>query len=104
AVYAKKLATETSNLAPFRIDPEVADLANAAAQNGMALVRGQRRTRQIVQPADGKLPLTPAMRAQLGFIERAMRTESEPPFSADNPEQRPNWERCLAGQGQPPIA
>lgn len=103
AAYAQKIATETSNLAPFRIDPEVADLASSAAKNGMGLVKGQRRTREIVQPADGKLPLTPAMRAQVTFIERAMRSESEPPFPGDNPEQRTNWERCLVGQGQPPI-
>jgi hypothetical protein len=104
AAYAKKIATETSNLAPFRIDPEVADLANAAAGNGMGLVKGQRRTREIVQPADGKLPLTPAARGQMRFIERALQTQTDPPFPDNNPEDRPSWERCLVGQGQPPIA
>jgi hypothetical protein len=104
AVIARRYATEVSNLAPFRIDPEVADLANDAARNGLAIVKGQRRTRQVVEPADGKLPLTPAARSQMTFIERLLRTQSEPPFSTANPEDRTNWERCLTGQGQPPIA
>jgi hypothetical protein len=103
AAYARKIATETGGLAAFRIDPEVADIANQAAGGGMALVRGQRRTREIVQPADGKLPLSPAMRRQYDFIQTVIATQAEPPFPANNPEDRPNWERCLAGQGQPPI-
>ena len=101
---ASKLATETSGYAAFRIDPEVADIARASARNGMALVKGQRRTRLIVQPADGKLPLTPAMRGQQRFVENVIKNSDEPPFPANNPEERPNWERCVAGQGQPPIA
>jgi hypothetical protein len=32
-----------------------------------------------------------------------MRNSSEPPFPTDGPEVRPDWERCLVGQGQPPI-
>ncbi len=68
------------------------------------MVRGQYRTRQVVEPADGMLPLTRGMRRQLGFIEQALRTQAEPPFPKDGPEVRPNWERCVVGWGQPPIA
>jgi hypothetical protein len=56
-----------------------------------------------VQPTDGKLPLTPAARSQVRFIEAAIRTSEEPPFPADNPEQRAGAERCLSGLGQPPV-
>jgi hypothetical protein len=37
------------------------------------------------------------------FVENILRHADEPPLPANNPEERPNWERCLAGQGQPPI-
>jgi hypothetical protein len=103
AAYARKLAGERSSLAAFSQDPEIADIASDPARSDLAIVRGQRRTRQVVEPADGKLPLTPRGRAILRTIETMMRTVSEPPFPKDGPEQRPNWERCLVGQGQPPI-
>ena len=57
----------------------------------------------MVQPADGMLPLTRRMRGQMRFIEQALRTQAEPPFSKDGPELRPNWERCVVGWGQPPV-
>jgi hypothetical protein len=104
AAYARKLAAERSGLAAFSQDPEIAEIAGNPDRSDLALVRGQRRTRQIVEPADGKLPLTPRARGTLRAIEGFMRTVSEPPFPKDGPEQRPNWERCLVGQGQPPIA
>src|SRR5436190_2240007 len=50
----------------------------------------------IVLPADGKLPYTAAARKEL-----AGPPSSEP---LDNPEQRSNAERCLVGQGQPPLS
>ena len=76
------------------LDPELP--AMVLVSDGLPIVRGQRRTRAVVQPADGKLPYTAAARKE---------TQSEPPEgSADNPEQRPNAERCLVGQGQPPLS
>jgi hypothetical protein len=104
AVYARKLARERGSLAAFAQDPEVAEITQDPARSDLAIVRGQRRTRQVVEPADGKLPLTPRARGQLRYIETLMRTLSEPPFPTDGPEHRPNWERCLVGQGQPPVA
>jgi hypothetical protein len=102
--YAQKLAADVRTLKAFEQDPEVADLSRSSAQAGLGIVRGQRRTRQIVQPADGRLPVTPTGRRGISYVERTLRNSSEAPFPTDGPEQRPNWERCLVGQGQPPIA
>lgn len=76
------------------LDPELPMLVTQS--DGLAIVRGQRRTRAVVLPADGKLPYTAAARKEL----------AAPPASGslDNPEQRPNAERCLVGQGQPPLS
>jgi hypothetical protein len=82
----------------------VAEIAQRTAHTGLGVVRGQRRTRQVVQPADGKLPLTPRARARTEFIDRILRTSADPPLPTANPEERPSWERCIVGQGQPPIA
>jgi len=104
AAFAKKLNAEAGQLAVFSQDPEVAEIRSDPKRTELAIVKGQRRTRQVVQPADGKMPLTRGYRSQLGFIERALRNDVEPPFPTDNPEVRPNWERCVVGWGQPPIA
>jgi hypothetical protein len=82
--------------APFKagLDPEFPALVEQS--DGLAIVRGQRRTRAVVQPANGLLPYTAAGRKE---------AESPPPDgSAENPEQRPNAERCLVGSGQPPLS
>jgi hypothetical protein len=101
--FARKLNAEAGQLAVFAQDPEVAEIRADPGRSNLAIVRGQRRTRQVVQPADGMLPLTRGARGQLRFIEQALRTQSEPPFPTDGPELRPNWERCVVGWGQPPI-
>lgn len=101
--YARKLNVEAGKLAIFAQDPEVAEIRADPSRSDLATVRGQRRTRQVVQPADGMLPLTPGARGQMRFIEQALRTQTEPPFPLDGPESRPNWERCVVGWGQPPI-
>ncbi len=102
--YARKIAAGITGLAAFSQDPEVAEISADPARSGLPKVNGQYRTRQLVLPADGKLPLTPAARGQLRFIENAIRTRTDVPFPTDNPEQRPSWEQCLSGLGQPPIA
>jgi hypothetical protein len=101
---AGKWAREAASFAAFAIDGEIADIAEKTAEAGLGLVKGQRRTRQVVQPADGLLPVTPQMRGQIRFVETVLRNSAEPPLPTENPEQRPNWERCVVGQGQPPIA
>jgi len=103
SAYARKLSAEAGKLAIFAQDPEVAEIRADPSRSDLAIVRGQRRTRQVVQPPDGKLPLTPGARGQMRFIEQALRTQTEPPFPTDGPELRPNWERCVVGWGQPPI-
>lgn len=90
AVAGKALSDEFA----ASLDPELPMLVPEA--DGLAVVRGQRRTRAVVLPADGKLPYTEAARKELA---------APPPKSpTDNPEQRPNAERCLVGQGQPPLS
>lgn len=76
------------------LDPETPMLVTQS--DGLAIVRGERRTRAVVLPVDGKLPYTDAARKEL--------SSPPPPESFDNPEQRPNAERCLVGQGQPPLS
>jgi hypothetical protein len=76
------------------LDPELPALV--LVSDGLPIVRGQRRTRAVIQPADGKLPYTAAARKE---------TETEPPPGlSNNPEDRPNAERCLVGAGQPPLS
>jgi hypothetical protein len=76
------------------LDPEVPTfMANI---DGLPLVRGQRRTRILVDPADGKMPYRAAVLKQM--------SGPPPPDKRDNPEERPGVERCLTGVGQPPLA
>ncbi|MGD2133500.1 MAG: hypothetical protein PVI23_11965 [Maricaulaceae bacterium] len=82
-------------------DPEVPQIARDA--EGMAVVRGERRTRQLVEPADGRLPLTPAARREIDQLDSFFSTYINPPVLADNPEERPVWERCIAMEGRPPF-
>jgi len=75
------------------LDPEVPYLL--AGTQGPPLVRGQRRTRILVDPADGKMPYRPQVLKQM--------SGPQPPDKRDNPEERPGVERCLTGVGQPPL-
>jgi hypothetical protein len=59
---------------------------------GLARVRGEVRSSQIVDPADGRLPYTPEARAA---AEKALKDEEV----YDHPEGRPFDERCLLGGG-----
>jgi hypothetical protein len=90
AVAGKALSDEFT----ATLDPELPMLVTQS--DGLAIVRGQRRTRAVIQPADGKLPYTAAARKSLAG--------PPPEGSTDNPEQRPNAERCLVGSGQAPLS
>jgi hypothetical protein len=59
---------------------------------GLARVRGEIRTSQIVDPAHGRLPYTLAAKAA---AEKALRDE----LIYDDPEGRPFDERCILGGG-----
>lgn len=89
AARAKRVAAEFEHF----LDPETP--AQMQTIDGLPIVRGERRTRLVTLPADGRLPYTAAARAELA--------KQSGPDPADNPEERPNSERCLVGDGQPPL-
>lgn len=60
--------------------------------HGLARVRGEARSSIIIDPADGRLPYTPAAKAA---AEKALKDEEV----YDHPEGRPFDERCLLGGG-----
>ena len=59
---------------------------------GLARIRGQFRSSWIVSTADGRFPYTAAARKRLREAQE----------SFDNPEDRPQSERCLASNGSSP--
>ena len=75
------------------LDPELPEIAKDT--EGLPIVRGERRTRTVVLPADGVLPYTPEARqeSKAGPVTKRY----------DNPEERPAWERCLVGMAVPPV-
>jgi len=80
------------------LDPEIIDLMTSL--RGFPLVRGERRSRLLVMPADGKLPVTQAAQAE---IARTMFQLLAGAMKADNPEDRAPTERCLAQGGVAPF-
>jgi hypothetical protein len=93
---AEALATARANLIAkifdAQLDPEIP--VNIKNTEGLPIVRGERRTRAVVLPADGKLPYTP---------EALKESKSGGPSKFDNHEERPNWERCITNVGLPPV-
>lgn len=80
------------------LDPEAVD----PDSHSLAIVRGEPRTRLIIDPVDGLLPYTPEalkeVQAQQARFRRQVQGQE-----ADDPEQRIIWERCLAAMGQAPL-
>ncbi len=74
------------------LDPEAPAMLRAL--DGFPVVRGQRRTRMVIEPADGRLPYSPEARRDLLGPSAS---------SYDNPEDRPAAERCTAASGTPPV-
>ena len=92
---ARQMAKQLGDLAN---DPEAGD----PDAHSLTIVKGEHRTRMIVEPADGMLPYTPegqkaVMAQQAWFGARVMTGRGE------GPEDRLTWERCLAGMGQAPL-
>jgi len=85
----------SSDYPSVKIDPEVEHLIGAT--DGFPLVRGERRSRAVVLPASGKLPMTPEARSEL---------EATDPMDKpmDGPETRPLQERCLVMGALAPIS
>ena len=75
----------------FNIDPEGHVIIGGT--DGLPIVRGERRSRLIVLPPDGKVPLTP----------EAKKIASVSSDEKDDYEQRPSGERCLVLSGAPPA-
>ena len=91
------VATTFAGMQPFleeSIDPEAHVIMGET--DGLPVVRGERRTRLIVLPANGKLPLTEEARR----IAKGADITDGP---KDDYEQRPAGERCLVVSGVPPI-
>ena len=81
--------------AMLALDPEAEAILRGS--HGFPIVRGERRTRLVVLPADGRLPLTPdaAKQGQTSLASSGGK--------ADNPEERSTMERCLAFGAAPPV-
>ena len=60
-------------------------------------MKGEYRTSVIVEPADGRMPLTQA------GVDLSARIAVRNAQEFDHPEQRPLLERCLKSYGAPPI-
>ena len=91
------VATTFGGMAPFlekSIDPEAHVIMGET--DGLPVVRGERRTRLIVAPANGKLPLTEE-------AQRIAKAADTTDGAKDDHEQRPAGERCLVVSGVPPI-
>jgi hypothetical protein len=76
------------------LDPEFEGILHDS--KGFPIVRGERRSRLVVLPADGKIPLTPEGKKQSTLSMSAMLDK------ADNPEDRNTLERCLGVDAAPP--
>lgn len=105
---AEKLADHEARLIetmPFMyLDPEVPGIYREAADNnGMNIVRGERRSRAVVQPADGRLPYTQSARREIDNFEALFASSPNPPQRADNYEERAAAERCLSMDAAPPV-
>jgi hypothetical protein len=78
---------------PDLIDPDFF-VQNISA---VASVKGTLRSSVLIKPDDGQLPFT---EKGAKLAQRFFELED---YAFDNPEERPNYERCIAGQGQAPI-
>lgn len=98
AAYVKLIRRVAAQLGEIALDPEAAD----PDSQSLAVVRGQYRTRLIVEPADGLLPYTPEA-LKIVTARQALYWRQISGKAADDPEERLTWERCLAGMGQAPL-
>lgn len=96
--YAKVIGPVDPN-APAPEPDMVTDDDRFEPPRGLARIRGEIRSSQIIDPADGRLPYTAEARAA---AEKALKDEE----IYNDPEGRPFDERCLLGGGggvAPPI-
>lgn len=67
-----------------------------------SVVRGEHRTRLLVEPADGKLPYAPAAQKAVDQFFAAY-NDARAGKLVDNHEERDLSERCIISEGQPPM-
>jgi hypothetical protein len=91
---ARALVETIRSQLPSLIDPDVTTWTNISQ---LALVKGEYRTSVIVEPADGRMPLTQA------GVDLSARIAVRNAQEFDHPEQRPLFERCMQNYGAPPI-
>lgn len=91
AHFAKVIGDVDPN-APAPPEDGVEDDDRFEKPRGLARIRGEIRSSQIVSTADGRLPYTPAGKAA---AEKALQDEAV----VDDPEGRPFDERCILGGG-----
>jgi hypothetical protein len=91
---AKALVKKFWDDAPALDDP---DIAFHNVRN-FSTVKGSIRTSHLVTPEDGRFPYTAAGLALADNEPNSSRKDLY-----DHPEQRPTYERCLAGFGQAPM-
>ncbi len=86
-----------ASLPALSLDPEIVQLI--ADTHGFPVVRGQRRSRLLVLPADGKMPITAAANAEIAKAGVELMSLGK----TDNPEERPGAERCIDMSSAPPM-
>ena len=90
---AEQLAARFLTYTPEVVDPD----ANFGTDFKLAVVRGGYRSSLLIEPADGKIPLS----AHALTLTANYQKLNDNGF--DNPEERPNIERCIIGWGQAPL-
>ncbi|MDZ4762705.1 MAG: hypothetical protein SGJ21_16720 [Alphaproteobacteria bacterium] len=98
AVLVGLIRATAKRLGEIALDPEAGD----PDAHSLAIVRGEHRTRLIVQPADGRLPFT-SEAAKAVAARQVLFAGQVRGLATDGPESRLTWERCLAGMGQAPL-
>jgi hypothetical protein len=94
AAQARALVEKMRSQFPSLIDPDVPFWTNISQ---LAVVKGEYRTSLIVEPADGRMPLTQA------GVDLSARIRVRDAQEFDHPEQRPLLERCMQGAAAPPL-
>lgn len=89
--FVDKMVAGIMSSPDFNIDPEGHVIIGET--DGLPIVRGERRSRLIVLPPDGKVPLT----------AEARKLVAPTADEKDDYEQRPSGERCLVLGGAPPA-
>lgn len=97
-------AAELGRAATLRMQANPATKLQADLPDALAplVIRGEHRTRLLVEPKDGRLPYTPAARKAVDAWF-AHYTAARTGEAADNPEDGDLSQRCLTVEGQPPM-